>query len=633
MRVSLGHVLDAIFSPNTPPFALVNRPHSAASDQVELLIGKVETIPALAQLAVPGPSQTTAERHDLLVLLPYRQLLERGYAAHDDCTPLQVMRIASQEQIPVDAFLGRLPESKVELNEGDFDLDDDDYARLVQRVIADEIGTGAGSNFVLKRTYSGDITDFGLPVALAIYGRLLRQELGAYWTFLVHTGDRTLIGASPERHISLDAGTVTMNPISGTYRYPPSGPDVDGLLAFLGDRKEADELFMVVDEELKMMGAMCDNGAKLIGPQLKEMARLAHTEYFLVGQTTWAIPEILRHTMFAPTVTGSPIESATKVIARHEPRGRGYYAGAIALISSERGHSKLDSAIMIRCMDVDAKGHAEIGVGATLVRHSNGMAEAAETRAKAAGLLMALGQAAPVDPARTMRKLGQEPRVLAALQTRNEGLASFWLQSGPSAPPETELTGARVLMVDAEDTFTSMLATQIRSLGATVHIRRFDEQPALAGHDLVVVGPGPGDPRDLADPKVAMLRCLTQHLLEDGIPFLSVCLGHQVLCRLLGLQIRRRPTPAQGEQRRIRLFADSQLAGFYNTFAATSESDSRATPYGVVDVCRDSTTGEVFALQGPGFRSIQFHAESILTENGPAILRQMLGGLSTDGRR
>ncbi|NEE27737.1 phenazine-specific anthranilate synthase component I, partial [Streptomyces sp. SID7982] len=97
--------------------------------------------------------------------------------------------------------------------------------------------------------------------------RLLAGERGAYWTFVVHTGGsgpegtsvsgrrratggRTLVGASPEVHVRMSGGTVVMNPISGTYRYPDGGPTAESLLAFLGDRKESEELSMVVDEEL-----------------------------------------------------------------------------------------------------------------------------------------------------------------------------------------------------------------------------------------------------------------------------------------------------------------------------------------------------------------------------------------------
>ena len=49
--------------------------------------------------------------------------------------------------------------------------------------------------------------------------RIIRER-GAYWTYVFFTGDRYLIGASPERHVSIHDGDVRMNPISGTFRIP-----------------------------------------------------------------------------------------------------------------------------------------------------------------------------------------------------------------------------------------------------------------------------------------------------------------------------------------------------------------------------------------------------------------------------
>lgn len=53
---------------------------------------------------------------------------------------------------------------------------------------------------------------------------MLAGESGAYWTFILHTGQRTLVGASPERHVSVHDGVAVMNPVSGTYRYRPVAP-------------------------------------------------------------------------------------------------------------------------------------------------------------------------------------------------------------------------------------------------------------------------------------------------------------------------------------------------------------------------------------------------------------------------
>ena len=120
----------------------------------------------------------------------------------------------------------------------------------------------------------------------------------------MHTGSRTLVGATPERHVSVDDGIVMMNPISGTYRYPDDRAATCSTSS--PTRKEIDELYMVLDEELKMMATVADLGGQVVGPYLKEMAHLAHTEYLLAGRGSLDVRDVLRETMFAPTVDRQP---------------------------------------------------------------------------------------------------------------------------------------------------------------------------------------------------------------------------------------------------------------------------------------------------------------------------------------
>ncbi|MFI8962642.1 anthranilate synthase family protein [Streptomyces sp. NPDC053493] len=651
-------LLARVLAPHPPAFALLHRPESGGADTVDLVLGPVSTPATLADLPrpdAPGPGA----RHEVLAVVPYRQITERGFAAPDDGAPLIAMTVTDQAEVPLDELLRRLPDLPIDLTDGRFDVDDARYADTVRRVIADEIGTGEGANFVVKRTFVADVSGWTPRHALSLFGRLLRGESGAYWTFVVHTGDRTFVGATPERHVSVSDGTAVMNPISGTYRYPSAGPTLPGVLDFLADRKEADELYMVVDEELKMMARICESGGRVVGPGLKEMGRLAHTEYFIEGRTGRDPREILSASLFAPTVTGSPLESACRVISRYEPEGRGYYSGVVALIGrDERGGHALDSAILIRTADIDRSGRVRIGVGATLVRHSDPESEVAETRAKAAGLLAAFQADGPTagGPAPAAR-FGAHPEVRAALERRNATLGRFWLAGdgdggagspggrggagSPGRPGATDgtgglggpggagpvLAGRRVLVVDAEDTFTSMIDHQLRSLGLAVTVRRFDEPYAFDGHDLVVMGPGPGDPRDDAHPKIAHLASAVDALLAGRRPFLAVCLSHQVLSRRLGLPLVRRPVPNQGVQREIDFFGAPERVGFYNTFAARAAEDKADVEgVGPVEVCRDPLTGEVHALRGPHFASMQFHAESVLTENGV----RLVAGLMTD---
>ncbi|MFE9422328.1 anthranilate synthase family protein [Kitasatospora sp. NPDC006697] len=617
-------ILDRVLAGPPTPFALLHRPESTdAPGELDLLLGTVSAVGSLTALplaAQAGPG------HEVLVLLPYRQIAERGFDAPDDGAPLLAMAVREQGTLPVEEVLARIPDRPAELAGAGFDVDDEAYAATVRQVIEQEIGRGEGANFVIKRSFTAEITDYSPAHALAFFRRLVEREQGAHWTFIIHTGERTFVGASPERHISLHGGTAVMNPISGTYRYPASGPTLTGVMDFLADRKETDELFMVVDEELKMMARICDSGARVVGPQLKEMARLAHTEYFIEGRSTRDVREILRETLFAPTVTGSPLESACRVINRYEPQGRGYYSGLAALIGRDAaGERALDSAILIRTADIDTAGRVRIGVGATLVRHSDPDSEVAETRAKAAGLLAALsGGQGP-------RGFAGHPEVRRALAGRNGRLAPFWLRGEDGADGEAapELAGRRVLVVDAEDTFTSMIDLQLRSLGLDVTVRRFDQPYRVEEFDLVVMGPGPGDPRVAGQPKIAHLRAAVARLLAERRPFLAVCLSHQVLSTLLGLELVRREVPNQGAQRRIDLFGTPALVGFYNSFAAHCEQDAFTAPDGLgrVEVSRDPATGEVHALRGAAFGSMQFHAESVLTADGVRIVREALGAL------
>ncbi|MGW5214381.1 anthranilate synthase family protein [Streptomyces sp. NPDC004051] len=612
----LARVLDGSVS----SFALLHRPEATGRDTLEVLLTDAIPCASLAELPLPDFA-APGGGHELLALVPYRQIAERGYAAHDDGEPLIAMPVHAAQSLSLSQALFRLPNEPVKVDDGGFDVSDEDYADIVRRVITDEIGTGEGANFVIKRTFTAQLPGFIPRAALSFFRRLLEREVGAHWTFLIHTGRRTFVGATPERHISVDKGKTVMNPISGTYRYPASGPSLDGVLEFLADRKEADELYMVLDEELKMMARICPSGGRVVGPYLKEMARLAHTEYFIEGETDHDVRDILRETLFAPTVTGSPLENAAHVISRYEPTGRGYYSGVAALIGRDAsGARTLDSSILIRTADISAEGHLRIGVGATLVRHSDPDSEVRETRAKASGLLAALGEPEPT-------RFAAHPDVRTALAARNNGIADFWLdQPGGRAPDTGAFAGRRVLVVDAEDTFTAMIAHQLRFLGPEVMVRRFDKEYDVDAHDLVVMGPGPGDPRDVRHPKIAHLRTTISRLLEERRPFLAVCLSHQVLGSLLGLELVTRPVPNQGVQRTIDLFGRPAKVGFYNSFAVRSERDAFDHPSsGEVVVSRDPATGEVHALRGRGFASMQFHAESVLTQDGPEIIGSLLG--------
>ncbi|QIG45340.1 phenazine-specific anthranilate synthase component I [Nocardioides anomalus] len=613
-------------------WAIIRRSTRAGDRDTVGLVGGTRTV-VESLLDVPLETGVPEAGHiaDRLLAVPFRQVAERGFEAHDDGTPLVVVDVQSELEYSVEEVVAAIDDTGVEFSDrGGFDTDDEEYAKLVDAIIKDEIGQGEGANLVIGRHYRATLSDWGADTALTVLKRLLERERGAYWTFLFFTGDRYLVGASPERHVSIHGGDVRMNPISGTFRLPAETEGLQPrLLDFLRDEKEIYELFMVVDEELKMMCDICHEGGQVLGPFLKPMSRLIHTEYLLAGRTDRDPREVLRDTMYAATVTGSPVENACRLIKQYETEGRGYYGAALAVLGRDpEGGPVVDSPIVIRTADVDLEGRLTVTAGATLVRDSDPAYEVAETHAKAGGILSAFGLV-PAAPASTanVAELVSDEDVLLTLNQRNRRLSSFWLTDQAGSPPDPRLRGQSVVVLDGEDDFVNMLRHVLGVLGLTTTVVRYDEyaEGVLDGYDLVIVGPGPGDPRDDADPKMQTLRAATARLLEQQRPFLAVCLGHQALCHELGLPLAYKDIVFQGTQSPVEIDGRTERVGFYNTFVGRVAPQTEL-PAGV-RVEADPDTGDIHALYGPHYRGIQFHAESILTEHGYDLVHRLVSEL------
>src|SRR4051794_6784906 len=110
------------------PFALLHRDGAA---HVEVLTGDVVTAATLADIPLEPGTPT-------LAVVPYRQITERGFACVDDGAPLECLRVTSRTTEPVDAF----PAGPLTVTGGAFDLTDDEYGAIVERVLRDEIGHG-----------------------------------------------------------------------------------------------------------------------------------------------------------------------------------------------------------------------------------------------------------------------------------------------------------------------------------------------------------------------------------------------------------------------------------------------------------------------------------------------------------
>jgi 2-amino-4-deoxychorismate synthase len=557
-------------------------------------------------------------RWPVFSMVPFSQLRERGFDVHDGGEEILSLVTTEYREIELADVLpsGLEPEVRT-LGAPSFEMGDAEFEANVARLIKEEICRGEGSNFLLSRKARVNIANFDWRVANAIFKRLARNEFGAYMTFCFYDGERFFVGSSPERHVTIRAGVVKMNPISGTLPKSILKQRSD-LIEFLSDPKEINELFQVVDEELKMMSRICSAGGDVHGPYLKEMSTLIHTEYLLQGHTDGDYMDAFRDSMFAATMIGSPLENAARVIKKYERESRRYYSSALLITGlDEQGLEFLDSAITIRTMEVSADGQATIQSGASIVRDSVPERECREVKTKAAGLLRAIDTAEPTEP--TLSKY-RDALVDQILESRNKYLSRFWMEKQHQSYVDARLEGKSILIIDNEDEFTHMLKHVLTHLG--LRARVVDHRaavPLVKDAELVLVGPGPGDPTDVNDPKMKIVHQIVQDLLDRKARFLAVCLGHQVLCHRLGLRVEPTDPPLQGVQKSIDLFGHREPVGFYNTFFA------RLPPAPLAGFSMASEPdGRVTALRAERFASFQFHVESVLTTNSVPLLRDAL---------
>ena len=601
------------------------------SDDILLLTGSPHRCRTLAE--IPRKRGTTAGGRvfDTISLVPFCQIREKGCTTRDAGEEILTIEVAEQHTLSLADLPGPAAGTGIRMAEAiRYDTTAGEYAEIIARVIEDEIGNGEGANFVIPRNAAGRIEGFSTAAAVAIFSSLAARDFGTYWKFLLVHPDRIFVGSTPERHLEVERGRVRMNPISGTFRKH------DGhrfraklkaeLLAFIHDRKEINELFMVVDEEMKMMARMCGKGGAIIGPLLKEMSRLIHTEYLLSGESDKDILDLFAESMFAATVVGSPVENACSIIARYSRHSRRYYGSALLLIGrDEDGRDYLDSPITIRTAEIGRDGTLRFSVGATLVKDSVPAEEVRETEAKAAALLAGiLGEDGRPAAAPLLPRLANDDDIIEGLLRRNEDLSHFWFfrQGRRQSLP---CPGPGLTLIHNGDDFVYMLRHLLESLGmrtAIVPWDRYDISRDTA--EITLVGPGPGNPNDRESDKIRRNMAITTEILQRKRPALFVCLGHQILCRSLGMPVAKLDTPLQGSQVEIDLFGNREKVGFYNTFIPSCQGAAAG-----VEVSRFAGTDQVVAIRGSHFTGFQFHPESILTRNGGGILQREIARLPT----
>ncbi|MBT6611634.1 MAG: hypothetical protein HOB38_05985 [Deltaproteobacteria bacterium] len=623
----MSDALTKIFE-TAQPFCIIQKQDS---EDVLILEGEalqcdqIDDIPRQKGVSDQGKS------YDTISMIPFSQIREKGYQALNDGEQILTLEIKRFWDLAVEELLEQLTHCDIGLENGfEYDMTKAEYETLIRRIVEDEIGNGEGANFVIPRTLSGRINDFSVQRALSIFKYLLENDYGTYWKFIFYNGTRYFISSTPERHLFVENQKVKMNPISGTFRkdkaYQRRSEFKGDLLSFLNNPKEINELFMVVDEELKMMSRMCEQGGAIIGPLLKEMSKLIHSEYLLSGESDKDVIELFKDSMYAATVTGSPVENACNIILKYGKHSRRYYGSAILLLGrDEKGGDTLDSPITIRTLEVDNDGQFETAVGATLVRDSIASEEVLETEAKSAALLasiMSTGKQEVIPP--LLSRLANDDEIVETLQFRNQYLSNFWFfKQETRLHSEFDNRHIKITIIHNGDDFVYMLQHIFNSFGMDTTIVPYQDYDLQRDKSAItLVGPGPGNPNREEDPKMKKNYTIVDALLENKKPALFICLGHQFLCHQLGFTVAKKKVPLQGVQEKIGLFGREERVGFYNTFAPVNSELSENYE---VSLAQDKQ--ELLAIRGENFIGFQFHPESILTKNGDAILKEAIAYL------
>ncbi|SHO50398.1 anthranilate synthase family protein [Desulfopila aestuarii] len=595
------------------------------SDEILILVGesmRCRQIEEIPRSKAPTDGECI---YDTISVVPFCQIRERGYTARDDGEEILTIRVNYQEEVDAKTFMQMLPQEKINLAEEiAYDSTEEEYASIIRDIVEKEIGNGEGANFVVPRNASGQIEDFSVAKAMTIFRSLLENDYGTYWKFIFYDTSRFFIGSTPERHLLVQGGRVKMNPISGTFRKDRNWASQKAfkadLLKFLIDQKEINELFMVVDEELKMMARMCDRGGAIVGPLLKEMSRLIHSEYLLAGESDKDIFELFTDSMYAATVVGSPVENACNIIAKYSSSSRRYYGSAMMLIGrDEGGHDFLDSPITIRTAEIDTTGKMYVSVGATLVKDSVPEEEVAETRAKGAAIFASILQPERRDVTPPMlTRLYNDDEIIETMVQRNQNLSNFWFFKQESGGIVQGGQPLSITIIHNEDDFVYMLRHMFTCMGIATTVVRYDEYDLERDSgDITLLGPGPGNPNEADVPKIATNMKIADELLRRQKKALFICLGHQILCKNLGFEVRRKALPLQGSQLRVNLFGREELVGFYNTFAPQAADILPELEKAILP-----ELGELIGVRGSHFVGYQFHPESLLTKNGYTILQE-----------
>ena len=181
-----------------------------------------------------------------------------------------------------------------------------------------------------------------------------------------------------------------------------------------------------------------------------------------------------------------------------------------------------------------------------------------------------------------------------------------------------------ILMIDNYDSFTYNLVQYLSELDEVATVR--NDRITLDGirrmePSHIVISPGPGTPSEAGISEEVIGG------LCGFVPILGVCLGHQAMAEVFGGKVVRSGEPHHGKVSKIYHGGTGIFKGLPNPFGATRyhslEVEGESFPDSIIEITARTEDGTIMAMEHCRFPifGVQFHPESILTEEGMKILR------------
>ena len=237
---------------------------------------------------------------------------------------------------------------------------------------------------------NGASTAHDEPAPASVHAAL-REANPAPFAGLLQRDGWAIASSSPERLIEVRGDLAQTRPIAGTRPRASGDDDIERVRELIGHPKERAEHVMLIDLERNDLGRVCVPGSVVVD-ELMSVETYAHVHHIVSNVRGRLRPEatpgrIVRAVFPGGTITGCPKVRCMEIIAELEAVGRGAYTGSLGYLNRD---GDLDLNILIRTLTIE-RASIRFRAGAGIVADSIAERELEETRAKARGLLRALG--------------------------------------------------------------------------------------------------------------------------------------------------------------------------------------------------------------------------------------------------